>query len=226
MKILIIEDEFKLADMIKDNFNMQGDEVHIATDGLSGYAEAKSCKYDVIILDVMLPYMDGYDILKNIRSENINTPVIMLTAKNKLEDKLKGFELGALDYLTKPFDMPELEARVRILSGKIRATEDKNKLSVGDLVLDITGYELFCQNSGKSMVISAKEFSLLELFMENANHVLTKEIITEKIWGYEYEAEYNHEEVYISFLRKKLKAIESECKIETIRGVGYKFVRQ
>lgn len=228
MKILIIEDEFHLADMVRDYFLSMGDAVEICSDGENGYQRASSENFDAIILDVMLPKMDGFTLLSKLRSENNEIPVLMLTARSALEDKLKGFGDGAQDYLTKPFEIEELYARVRILGKKAVATDresDKESLVCGNTQLNSASRDLICLSSGKKVLLPAKEYKLMELFLSNHGNILSKEQITDHIWGYDSDAEYNHEEVYISFLRKKLKFIEADVSIETVRGVGYKLVK-
>ncbi|MCR5272756.1 MAG: response regulator transcription factor [Lachnospiraceae bacterium] len=223
-RILIIEDEFNLADMIKDWFEEKGVSVEIRTDGNEGYACALSGDYDAIILDVMLPGMDGFSILKMLKANNVETPVLMLTARSELRDKLKGFKDGACDYLTKPFAIEELDARVNVMLMRYGADRrgtksDENHLEYEDLILDVGGHILRCKE--KRIQLSQKEAKLMEYFMKNHNQVLSKEQITIAIWGADCDAEYNHEEVYISFLRKKLKYLGTDVRIETVRGAGY-----
>lgn len=223
-RILIIEDEFNLADMIKDWFEEKGVSVEIRTDGNEGYACALSGDFDAIILDVMLPGMDGFSILKMLKANNVETPVLMLTARSELRDKLKGFKDGACDYLTKPFAIEELDARVNVMLMRYGADRrgtksDENHLEYEDLILDVGGHILRCKE--KRIQLSQKEAKLMEYFMKNHNQVLSKEQITIAIWGADCDAEYNHEEVYISFLRKKLKYLGTDVRIETVRGAGY-----
>ncbi len=234
MNILIVEDEYNLADMIRDFFVGEGDSADICTDGILGFTKAASDEYDAIILDVMLPGMDGFEILKRLRKDAHKVPVLMLTAKSSLEDKLEGLSGGAQDYLTKPFEIEELYVRVKLLGSKgsfkenEKGTKDdrasSNILRYGNTVLDGASRDLSCVISGKKILLPAKEYSLAELFMRNPGQILSKEQITEHIWGYESNAEYNHEEVYISFLRKKLKFIGADVAIETVRGAGYRLI--
>ncbi len=229
MHILIIEDEYHLADMIRDFLKARGDLAEICTDGEKGCRQALAEDYEAILLDVMLPGMDGFEILRKLRQEGKDTPVLMLTARSALEDKLKGFGEGAQDYLTKPFEMEELYARIHILSGKGMGGQQASRsedLAAGNTRLDPGSRDLVCQSSGKRVLLPAKEYKLMELFLQNRGNVLSKEQITEHIWGYDSDAEYNHEEVYISFLRKKLKFIEADVSIETLRGMGYKLVEK
>ncbi len=231
MKVLIIEDEFKLADMIRDFFVSQGDAAEICTDGLSGYKRASLENFDALILDVMLPEMDGFEVLKKLRDEGKDIPTLMLTARSSLNDKLEGFNSGAKDYLTKPFEMEELYVRIKILGGKNAAIgktdspEQNSLLSYGNINLNCASRDLSNTETGKKVLLPAKEYLLMELLLKNPAIILSKEQITEHIWGYESEAEYNHEEVYISFLRKKLKFIDSDIVIDTVRGAGYRLLK-
>ena len=207
-KILIIEDEIRLADVLYDWFHSKNFQVTVCHDGISGYETALKNSYDAIISDVMLPGIDGFSIVKNLRSMKVRTPVIMLTARVELQDKLQGFDAGAEDYLTKPFEIEELDARV---------TGERP-----DFVLEKNSRILKNSVGNKKVKLSGKEYTLLSYFVENYNQILSKEQITVRIWGYDTDVEYNNEEVYISFLRKKLKFIETDTVIETVRGVGYR----
>lgn len=234
MKILIIDDEFNMADMVKDFFLSKGDTAVVCTDGISGYSKAASEKFDAIVLDVMLPGMDGFEILKKLREKGNLTPVLMLTARSALEDKLDGFSKGAQDYLTKPFEIEELYARIRVLGMKamggdkayVSNEKASNSMAFGGTSLSALSRDLSCSATGKKVLLPTKEYLLMELFLNNKEQILSKEQITEHIWGYESDAEYNHEEVYISFLRKKLKFIGSDLMIETIRGAGYRLRKE
>lgn len=223
MKVLIIEDEYRLADLIRDFLEKESHQVEICTDGEAGYFLAVSEIYDAIILDVMLPNMDGFSILKALRKENKEVPVLFLTAKSDIDSKVFGLDLGADDYLTKPFEMRELSARLRLITRRRRSlTEDSEGfLSFGDLNLNKREHSLSCKRNGKEMPLSDKEYRLLEYLILNANQILSKEQISIRVWGYDSEVEYNSAEVYISFLRKKIAFLESQVEIITIRGVGY-----
>lgn len=223
MKILIIEDEYNLADAIKSILVEERYDVTINTDGEVGLDNALSGIYDLIILDVMLPHINGFEILKKIREEKIEIKVIMLTAKNSIEDKMQGFQGGADDYLTKPFYMEELLARVNLQLRKRSGDVYNKKLEVGDIALDISKLELISLKTSESINVIGKEFQLLELFMHHPNQVLEKEQIFIKIWGYDSESDMNTLEAYISFLRKKLKLLSSCIIIKSIRNIGYKF---
>ena len=193
--------------------------VNIVEDGEEGYYYASTNTYDLIILDVMLPNMSGFQILNKLRTDNINSKIIMLTARSTIEDKLNGLENGADDYLTKPFHMDELVARVNI---QLKRNGNKNNLSFGDLVLNTTTLKVTCTKTNEVVELIKKEFQLLEYFINNPNQVLSKEQIYDRVWGIENEIESNNLEAYLSFIRKKLRAIESNVVIKSVRGMGYK----
>ncbi len=220
MKILIIEDEYNLADAISSMLTSENYMVDIATDGENGLYEALTDIYDLILLDVMLPHKNGFEILKELKSENISAKVIMLTAKSSIDDKMNGFNNGADDYLTKPFHMDELLARVNI---QLRKDDINNDiLKYEDLELNIKKLILKNTTNNQEVSVIGKEFQLIELLIRNKNIVLSKEQIFNKIWGYDSECEINTLEAYISFLRKKLKLINSKVSIKVIRNMGYK----
>lgn len=220
MNILIIEDEFSLADAVRESLKKEGFNATIKTNGLDGEYEALTDTYDLILLDVMLPGKNGFEILRSIKQEKIKSPVIMLTAKSEMSDKLNGLENGADDYITKPFSVRELLARVKIVLKRTHEIEDTSRLCYGDIVLDIKTAKLNC--NGEEIQISGKELSLLEQLLINKNQISARETLAEKIWGYDNEAEYNNVEVYITFLRRKLALIHSKVKIKAVRGLGYK----
>ena len=219
MKVLIIEDEYNLADVIKERLEKEKLTVDIIEDGEEGYYYASTNTYDLIILDVMLPNMSGFQILDKLRTDNINSKIIMLTARSTIEDKLNGLENGADDYLTKPFHMDELVARVNI---QLKRNSNNNNLSFGDLVLNTTTLKVTCTKTNEVVELIKKEFQLLEYFINNPNQVLSKEQIYDRVWGIENEIESNNLEAYLSFIRKKLRAIESKVVIKSVRGMGYK----
>lgn len=220
MKILIIEDEYGLADAISEILKNENFVTTIVTDGEEGEYEALSEIYDLILLDVMLPKKDGFEILKSIRNEKIKTPVIMLTAKSEIDDKLQGLEYGADDYITKPFHMRELLARIKAVLKRTNNLDELNILEFNGLKLNLDTCQMSCENN--SITINGKEMELLQLLIVNKNQVLNRELITSKIWGYDSDAEYNNVEVYISFIRKKLKLLNANVKIKSVRGIGYK----
>lgn len=219
MKVLIVEDEYNLADAIKERLEKEKLTVDIVEDGEEGYYYASTNTYDLIILDVMLPNMSGFQILNKLRTDNINSKIIMLTARSTIEDKLNGLENGADDYLTKPFHMDELVARVNI---QLKRNGNKNNLSFGDLVLNTTTLKVTCTKTNEVVELIKKEFQLLEYFINNPNQVLSKEQIYDRVWGIENEIESNNLEAYLSFIRKKIRAIESKVVIKSVRGMGYK----
>ena len=220
MKVLIIEDQYSLADAISETLKKENFLVKLVTDGEDGEDEALTNVYDLILLDVMLPHKDGFEILKELRREKIETPVIMLTAKSEIYDKLNGLENGADDYITKPFHMKELVARIKVILKRNTKVEDINVLEFGNLKFHTKTGEMSCEEN--KITINGKELELLETFLINKNQVMNREILANKIWGYDSEAEYNNVEVYISFLRKKLRLLKSNIKIKAIRGIGYK----
>ena len=220
MKILIIEDEYSLADAIAETLQKENYTTKIVTNGEDGEDEALTNIYDLILLDVMLPKKDGFEILKNLKAEKINTPIIMITAKSELVDKLKGLENGVEDYITKPFHMRELMARIKIVLKRSSNMEDDNLLEYSDLKLDLSTGKMI--SNGNEISINGKELELLEILLLNKNQIVNREVLINKIWGYDINAEYNYVEVYVSFLRKKLKLLKSKVKIKAVRGMGYK----
>lgn len=222
MRVLIVEDEYNLADVVSSALKDLNYEVDVRSDGEEGLDSALTGIYDLIILDVMLPHVDGFTILDEIRKNHIDSKVIMLTAKSTLDDKLEGLENGANDYITKPFHMKELMARINIQLNPNSIVKKDNELVFEDLILDISNMKLKCKKTKQSVELVNKEFQLLEYFMKNTNQVLSKDQIYEKVWGFDSETESNNLEVFISFLRKKIVAIGSNVNIKAIRGVGYK----
>ncbi len=222
MRILIVEDEYKLADVVAARLKKENYEVDISTDGEDGLYNAESGIYDLIILDVMLPKMNGFEILKEIREEKIESKVIMLTAKSMLEDKLEGLTGGANDYVTKPFHIDELVARVNLQLRVDNTAPKKDYIEFGDLQLNTKSSKLICISSGEEISVINKEFQLLEYFITNANQILSKDMIYDKVWGYDNEIESNNLEAYLSFIRRKLKAIDSKVNIKAVRGMGYR----
>ena len=220
MRVLVIEDETRLAATLRDLLEMDGYAVDVCHDGESGLDNALSAIYDVILLDVMLPKLDGFTVLRRLRAAGNATPVLMLTARSEVSDKVRGLDCGADYYLTKPFEPRELLACVRALIRRQPELRGGSEgLTCGDLRLDKSTFSLFCAD--RSVRLSRKEFDMMELLMLNQKQVLTKETLLLKIWGYESDAEDNNVEVYISFLRRKLEHLRSKVKIRTIRMVGY-----
>ncbi|MFV0479165.1 MAG: response regulator transcription factor [Anaerorhabdus sp.] len=219
MRLLLIEDEKNLADALTQILKKNHYTVDVFYDGESGEDAALSGIYDLILLDIMLPKKDGLSVLKTIREEEISTPILMLTAKSDLQDKVTGLDFGADDYIAKPFEVPELLARIRANLRRKESTVTSDDLSYGSLTLNMQS--LLLSFESKHVPLTLKEAELLEYFMIQKNMVLSKEQLIEKIWGYDSEATNNHVEVYISFLRKKLTFLKSTITIQTVRGVGY-----
>ena len=221
MRVLIVEDEKKLAkslELIMAENNYTPD---VAYDGDTGFDNALSGIYDVIILDIMLPYRNGYDIVRQLRREGNHTPVLFLTAKSEVADKVTGLDYGADYYLTKPFETDELLACIRAISrrqGKMILDE----LAFGDIALQLSTYTLYCQH--RSVRLGSREFQVMRLLLMNQNRILSKESILLKIWGTESDADDNNVEAYISFLRKKLVFLKSSVTIATVRMAGYHLV--
>ena len=217
MKILIIEDEKILADSLKTLLEGKGFEVEAVYDGETGKEYAELGIYDLLILDVMMPKMDGYEVAKQVRSNRCSTPILMLTAKSEVEDRIKGLNSGADYYLTKPFYTDELLACINALLR--RQGNQVDELVFGNTSLDLSSCKLVCGE--KSVRLSAKEFDVMRLLMQTKERNLSKEALLARVWGYDSNAVENHVEVYIGFLRKKLKNIGSDISIEAIRRLGY-----
>lgn len=222
MRILIVEDEFNIADAVATRLKEENYDVDISTDGVDGLDNALTDIYDLIILDVMLPNIDGFTILSKLKENNIGASVIMLTARDSLEDKLVGFSDGADDYITKPFHLEELVARVNSKLRKNSNGLDSNLLEVFDLSLNLKTAELSCKTTNDSIMVMCKEFLILEYLMRNSNQIVTKDNLYDKVWGINNDSISNNLEAYISFIRKKLNIIGSNVNIKAIRGLGYK----
>lgn len=220
MRILLVEDEYSLADVQMEALRSENYMVDLSMDGIDGLHQAMTGIYDLVILNVMLPEMDGFKVLKAMRKDRINTPVLILTAKADLDDKVEGLDLGADDYMTKPFHIRELLARVRAMSRR-KGEVELEELTFGDLSLNKMKSQIKSVITAEEVNLGAKEFQLIEYLMSNSSQIVTREQIAEKIWGFDSEAEYNNVEVYISFLRKKLAFVGSGVKIKAVRGVGY-----
>ncbi|WP_295586327.1 response regulator transcription factor [uncultured Oscillibacter sp.] len=219
MRVLIVEDEVRLAATLQDLLELEGYSADICHDGESGLDNALTGIYDVMILDVMLPKMDGFTVLRQLRAGGCATPVLMLTARSELSDRVQGLDQGADYYLTKPFEPKELLACVRALTRRQPELRQTDLITCGDLTLEKSSFTLSCGE--RSVRLSRREFDMMELLMLNQKQVITKESLLLKIWGYESDAEDNNVEVYISFLRKKLEHLHSQVRIKTIRMVGY-----
>ncbi|MBR0129804.1 MAG: response regulator transcription factor [Firmicutes bacterium] len=219
MNILIVEDEKALSNAIKKLLEQQGYFVDAVYDGLEAIDYAKGMDYRLIILDVMLPKLDGFEVVRILRKDGINTPILMLTARTAVGDKVTGLNYGADDYMTKPFDAEELLARVGALT---RRTGEVivDKLRYEDLVLDVNSAELSCGN--ESVQLSRKEFEVLRTFLYNPTMTITTDSLLTNVWGVESDATDNNVEVYISFIRKKLRYLKSQVTIKKIQKIGYR----
>ena len=217
MKILVIEDEVLLANSIKALLENKGFDVECVYDGEDGALYAETGVYDLLILDVMMPKMNGYEVAKKVRFDRCTTPILMLTARSGIEDRLEGLNAGADYYLTKPFDSRELLACINVLLR--RQGTQVNELVVGNTALDLGSCTLSC--GGNTVRLSAKEFDVMRFMMQSKGSVLPKEMILSRCWGFESNAVENHVEVYVAMLRKKLSYIGSNVRIEAIRRLGY-----
>lgn len=219
MRILIVDDEIHLTEAIAALLKAENYYVDAVYDGESGYDYAMSGLYDVIVLDVMLPKIDGFSVLKKLRNSGNNTPVLMLTAKEGITDKVKGLDYGADDYMTKPFNNEEFMARIRAISRR-QGEVVMDEINYRDITVNLTNYTLNCGD--KSLKLGPREMEFMKILMSKPEIIVPKEEIIVKIWGTESDAEDNNVEVYISFLRKKLRHLESKVKIQTVRKVGYR----
>jgi DNA-binding response OmpR family regulator len=221
MHILVVEDQQRLANLLKRVLSEERHAVDVAYDGTDGYDLAASGTYDLVVLDVMLPGMDGIQLCRQMREDGVQTPVLMLTARGAVEDRVTGLNVGADDYLVKPFAMEEFLARVNaLLRRRNREIETTTELSVGDLTLDLVRHEV--RRGGKIIDLTAKEFSLLEYLIRNAGQALTRTQITDHVWRYDLDALSNVVDTYIHYLRDKVDKGSSHPLIKTVRGVGYK----
>lgn len=219
MRILLVEDEVRLSQALVEIFQKNHYGVDAVYTGTEGLLYAQSTLYDVIVLDIMLPQMDGITVLKTLREEKNQTPVLILTAKSSVEDKVRGLDSGADDYVTKPFNTEELLARIRALTRRKDVLKE-DTVVFGDFSFSRSRCEI--QNSkGEGIKLSLKEFQIMEMLFENPREVIKKERIIEKIWGGDSDAEFNNVEVYISFLRKKMEQLNVKTQIRTARGIGY-----
>lgn len=218
MRILVVEDEKKIADGLEAVLRREGYEVDTVYDGLNGLDYMLSNIYDLVLLDIMLPGINGLDVLKAVRSEGISSPVILLTARSRTEDKILGLDGGADDYLTKPFDASELLARIRART-RVGTDLNQDRIAAGDIWLEKSTQRLGGRSN--SVKLGNKEFQLLECLMINRNQIMPRDLLITKVWGPLEAAEYNNLEVYISFLRKKLRFVKASVEIVTTKGVGY-----
>ncbi|WP_281513780.1 response regulator transcription factor [Faecalibaculum rodentium] len=218
MRILVIEDEETLARLIESRLKRENYDVDVALDGDTGLMEALRGIYDLIILDVMLPGTSGFDILSALKKQRISSKVIMLTARGALEDRLHGLKAGADDYVTKPFHLEELAARVSV---QLRR-EEEGRRTAGDLELADQSNLLVCRTTGKSIELSAKELAVMDYLLSHPQQILSRDQILDRVWGLDSDVTANNLEAYLSFLRRKLHAIGSAAAIKAVRGLGYR----
>lgn len=219
MRILIVEDEKNLREALLALLEKSGYMADAVEDGISGLDHGLSGLYDAILLDIMLPRLNGLEVLKSLRAQRIAVPVLLLTARSEIEDKIHGLDMGADDYLTKPFDAGELLARLRALLRRKGELIEPEGASYGDLLLKSDSRTLFCGE--RSVKLGQKEYQLMEILLAYKGHIVQKDVLAEKVWGIEDSSEYNNVEVYVSFLRKKLGYLRSQTKITSTRGAGY-----
>ena len=217
MKILIVEDEKLLADSLRDMLQQKGFQVEVAYDGIAGRDYAELGIYDLLILDVMMPGLNGLELARQVRAKRCFTPILMLTARSSLEDRIQGLNAGADYYLTKPFDSRELLACINALLRRQGGQVDE--MCFGNTTLDLSACTLLCGEH--TLRLSAREFDVMRFLMQSGTNILSKEIILARVWGYDSEAVENHVEVYVGFLRKKLAAIGSNVRIVAVRRLGY-----
>ena len=220
MRILLAEDEKRMAAALVALLKQEKYDVDHVEDGASALTALESGVYDIAVLDVMMPEMNGFEAARKARSGGVKTPILMLTAKSQLEDKVTGLDSGADDYLTKPFQTKELLARLRALGRRSASFQDGN-LNFGNLTLDTSKATLTCEQTGQIVRLSEKELRILEYMFSNQGQIMTREQLAVKIWGFDNEAEYNNVEVYMSFTRKKLAFVGSNVEIKAVRGLGY-----
>ena len=222
MRILVIEDEPGVAQFIQQGLTESGYAIDLARDGAEGLDYALAKTYDAILLDIMLPKLNGLEVLRELRNQRIKTPVLLLTARDGVDDRVQGLDSGADDYLAKPFAFPELLARLRALLRRPPLQSDAI-LQVGDLEMDVSRHEV--RRAGQIIELSQREFALLELLLRHPNQVLTRTQIMEHVWNFNFYAETKVVDVYIGYLRRKLEDDSDNPLIQTVRGVGYKLVR-
>jgi DNA-binding response OmpR family regulator len=218
VRLLLVEDDKGLGEFVRQGLREAGHEVDWEQDGIEGLRQAMAQRHDLVLLDVMLPRMDGMEVLSEMRKREIKTPVLLLTAMDGVDDRVRGLDQGADDYLTKPFAFSELLARIRALSRR-PALEIEPVLRVGDLELDIVRHEV--RRGDRRVELSRREFSLLEFFMRNPGQLLTRSQLAERVWGFDFFHDSNVVEVYVGYLRRKLETPDAQTSIRTVRGMGY-----
>jgi two-component system response regulator MprA len=218
--IVVIDDDEKITSLLRRSLAFEGYEVTTAPNGQEGLRILQGRHADLVVLDVMMPQLDGWEVCRRLRTAGIHSPVLMLTAKDDVQDRVKGLDMGADDYLVKPFALEELMARVRaLLRRRPEQAEESNQLRFEDLLLDVDAREAI--RGDRRIELTAKEFDLLHLFMQNPKRVLSRDQIMERIWGYDYSGESNVLEVYVAMLRQKLEEHGGRRLIQTVRGAGY-----
>jgi len=219
MYILIVEDERRLAQVVRKVLEEEGHTVDVATDGEEGLAMAMDSSHDVIVLDVLLPGIDGFEVCRRLRAGRVDTPVLLLTALDAVEDRVRGLDAGADDYLPKPFAFQELLARLRALGRRRVQARDPDQLQTGNLALDLRRRRAV--RDGRTIDLSPKEFALLEFLMRNQGRVVTRTQILDHVWGYDYSPDSNLVDVYVTYLRRKIDRGHQRKLIRTVRGAGY-----
>ncbi|MFV0395914.1 MAG: response regulator transcription factor [Coprobacillaceae bacterium] len=224
MRVLMVEDEKYIAKAVGEVLRKNHYTVDLVYDGITGLDYAMSDIYDILILDIMLPGMDGYHIVEELRKHQIATPIILLTARGEISDKVRGLDLGADDYLAKPFHSAELLARMRAIGRRKEQIVDNNCISFGDFIL--YPHTLMLHKNNKQIKLTLKEAQVLEYLIHNKNHIISKDKIIEKIWGYDSHEEDNHVESHVSLVRKKMKQLNIFISITTVRGAGYTLIEK
>lgn len=219
VQLLLVEDDAQVAAVVERGLKEAGHWVEVVHDGLEGLARAETGRHDLIILDVLLPGLDGLEMCRGLRTQGLRTPILVLTARDAVSDRVRGLDAGADDYMAKPFAMEELLARVRALSRRAGDGMEEEALKVGNLTLDLTSHEV--KRGDSAIELTAKEFALLAYLMRHAGRVLTKEQITDHVWGYDSEVVSNVVEIYIHYVRDKVDRGFSRPLLRTVRGVGY-----
>jgi DNA-binding response OmpR family regulator len=219
MYILVVEDERRLAQVVRKVLEEEGHTVDVATDGEEGLAMAMDSSHDVIVLDILLPGIDGFEVCRRLRAGRVDTPVLLLTALDAVEDRVRGLDAGADDYLPKPFAFQELLARLRALGRRRVQARDADQLQTGNLVLDLRRRRAV--RDGRTIDLSPKEFALLEFLMRNQGRVVTRTQILDHVWGYDYSPDSNLVDVYVTYLRRKIDRGHQRKLIRTVRGAGY-----
>ena len=219
MYILVVEDERRLAQVVRKVLEEEGHTVDVATDGEEGLAMAMDSSHDVIVLDILLPGIDGFEVCRRLRAGRVDTPVLLLTALDAVEDRVRGLDAGADDYLPKPFAFQELLARLRALGRRRVQARDPDQLQTANLVLDLRRRRAV--RDGRTIDLSPKEFALLEFLMRNQGRVVTRTQILDHVWGYDYSPDSNLVDVYVTYLRRKIDRGHGQKLIRTVRGAGY-----